>query len=78
MKIWVDADACPVVIRDIIYRAAKRTGLETILVANAPGGSEGVAVCGRGDRADAAQGVAAFSVLLSCTLRKLMLARGTH
>lgn len=36
MKIWVDADACPVVIRDIIYRAAKRTGLETILVANAP------------------------------------------
>ena len=42
------------------------------------GGSEGVAVCGRGDRAGAAQGVAAFSVSLSCTLRKLMLARGTH
>ncbi|MGI9232432.1 MAG: YaiI/YqxD family protein, partial [Woeseiaceae bacterium] len=26
MKIWVDADACPVVIKDILYRAAERTG----------------------------------------------------
>lgn len=34
MKIWVDADACPVVIKDILYRAADRTGTETILVAN--------------------------------------------
>ena len=34
MKIWVDADACPVVIREILFRAAQRTGLELILVAN--------------------------------------------
>ena len=34
MKIWVDADACPVVIKEILFRAAARTGLELILVAN--------------------------------------------
>jgi uncharacterized protein YaiI (UPF0178 family) len=34
MKIWVDADACPVVIREILYRAAGRTGVELTLVAN--------------------------------------------
>jgi uncharacterized protein YaiI (UPF0178 family) len=34
VKIWVDADACPSVIKDILYRAAKRTGIELILVAN--------------------------------------------
>jgi len=34
MKIWVDADACPVVIREILFRAAQRTGLELMLVAN--------------------------------------------
>jgi uncharacterized protein len=33
-KIWVDADACPVVIKEIIFRAAERTRIETILVAN--------------------------------------------
>ena len=36
MKIWVDADACPVVIREILFRAAERTGTTTTLVANAP------------------------------------------
>lgn len=36
MKIWVDADACPVVIKDILYRAAERTGVPLILVANQP------------------------------------------
>ena len=36
MKIWVDADACPVVIKDILFRAAERTRIETILVANQP------------------------------------------
>ncbi len=35
MKIWVDADACPVVIKDILFRAANRTQIETIFVANA-------------------------------------------
>jgi len=34
VKIWVDADACPVVIRDILFRAAGRTGVELTLVAN--------------------------------------------
>lgn len=36
MKIWVDADACPVVVKEILYRAAMRTGVELILVANQP------------------------------------------
>ncbi len=34
MKIWVDADACPVVIKEILFRAAERTKTEIILVAN--------------------------------------------
>lgn len=34
MKIWVDADACPVVIKEILYRAAERTGVQLTLVAN--------------------------------------------
>ena len=34
MKIWIDADACPVVIRDILFRAAQRTGVQLTLVAN--------------------------------------------
>ncbi len=34
MSIWVDADACPKVIRDIICRAAERTGLQTTFIAN--------------------------------------------
>lgn len=34
MKIWVDADACPVVIKDILFRAAQRKKVETIFVAN--------------------------------------------
>ncbi len=36
MKIWVDADACPVVIKEILFRAAERTQIEVILVANQP------------------------------------------
>jgi len=34
MKIWVDADACPKVIKDILYRAAERVKFELVLVAN--------------------------------------------
>jgi len=34
MKIWVDADACPVVIKDILFKAAERTGVKITLVAN--------------------------------------------
>jgi uncharacterized protein YaiI (UPF0178 family) len=36
MKIWVDADACPAVARDILFRAADRTGVQVTLVANQP------------------------------------------
>lgn len=36
MNIWVDADACPVVIKDILFRAAERTGVRLTLVANQP------------------------------------------
>jgi len=34
MKIWVDADACPAVIKSILFRAAERAQVETTLVAN--------------------------------------------
>ncbi|MEA1889409.1 MAG: YaiI/YqxD family protein [Pseudomonadota bacterium] len=34
MKIWVDADACPGVIKDILFRAADRTEVPVTLVAN--------------------------------------------
>ena len=34
LQIWVDADACPVVIKEILFRAAERTKLMTTLVAN--------------------------------------------
>ncbi|MCB1644497.1 MAG: YaiI/YqxD family protein [Pseudomonadales bacterium] len=34
MKIWVDADACPVAVKEILFRAAQRTGIELTLVAN--------------------------------------------
>ena len=34
MQIWVDADACPVVIKEILFRASKRTGVQLTLVAN--------------------------------------------
>ncbi|WP_148714058.1 YaiI/YqxD family protein [Chitinolyticbacter meiyuanensis] len=34
MQIWVDADACPRVIKDILFRAAERTAVRTTLIAN--------------------------------------------
>ncbi|RZM75273.1 YaiI/YqxD family protein [Leptolyngbya iicbica] len=34
MHIWVDADACPRVIKEIIFRAARRVSVATTLVAN--------------------------------------------
>ncbi|WP_370263905.1 YaiI/YqxD family protein [Limnobacter sp.] len=33
-QIWVDADACPVAVKEMLYRAAERTKLEVTLVAN--------------------------------------------
>ena len=34
MQIWVDADACPVAIKEMLFRAAERTGTAVTLVAN--------------------------------------------
>ena len=34
MQIWVDADACPKAIKDILFRVAERTGITITLVAN--------------------------------------------
>jgi len=34
MKIWVDADACSAVIKDILYRAANRAQVQLTLIAN--------------------------------------------
>ena len=36
MRIWVDADACPAVVKEILFRAAARTGVQLTLVANQP------------------------------------------
>ena len=36
MQIWVDADACPGVIKEILFRAAERTHIPVTLVANQP------------------------------------------
>ena len=36
MQIWVDADACPKVIKDLLFRAADRWGIALTLVANQP------------------------------------------
>jgi len=34
VKVWVDADACPVVIKEILFKAAERTGVQITFVAN--------------------------------------------
>lgn len=36
MKIWIDADAAPNEVKDIVFRASTRLELETALVANQP------------------------------------------
>lgn len=36
MRIWVDADACPGAIKEILYRAAERAHIQLVLVANRP------------------------------------------
>lgn len=36
MKIWIDADACPNVIKEIIFRASERTRTPVVVVANMP------------------------------------------
>jgi len=34
MKIWVDADACPIAIKEVLYRAANRAKVHVTLIAN--------------------------------------------
>jgi uncharacterized protein YaiI (UPF0178 family) len=34
IKLWVDADACPAQIKELIFRTAERLQIETVLVAN--------------------------------------------
>jgi uncharacterized protein len=36
MKIWIDADACPKAVKEILYRVAERTEISVTLVANSP------------------------------------------
>ena len=36
MNIWVDADACPATVKEILYRAAERARVQLTLVANQP------------------------------------------
>ena len=36
VTVWVDADACPNVIKQILFRAAERTGINLCLLANQP------------------------------------------
>ncbi len=36
MRIWIDADACPGAIKEILFRAAQRRRVETCVVANQP------------------------------------------
>lgn len=36
MKIWVDGDGCPKAVKDILFRAAERLGLHTVVVADRP------------------------------------------
>ncbi len=36
MQIWVDSDACPVAIKQILFKASRRTGVILTLVANHP------------------------------------------
>lgn len=34
MRIWVDADACPKIIKEFLFKVAERTGVQITLVAN--------------------------------------------
>lgn len=34
MKIWVDADACPIAVKEVLYRAANRAKVSVTLIAN--------------------------------------------
>jgi uncharacterized protein len=36
MKLWIDADACPGTVRQVIFKTARRLNVETVFVANTP------------------------------------------
>lgn len=36
MTIWIDADACPKPVREVVVKAARRRQIELVLVANSP------------------------------------------
>jgi len=36
MTVWIDADSCPIQVREIVFRASKRLTIPVILVANRP------------------------------------------
>lgn len=36
LTVWIDADACPVAVREVVYRAARRLELPVKVVANGP------------------------------------------
>jgi uncharacterized protein YaiI (UPF0178 family) len=58
VKIWIDADAAPRDVKEIVFRSAKRLGIETVLVANqrlqTPAGNPLVSAVVVGDGADVA------------------------
>ncbi|HEY1099705.1 MAG TPA: DUF188 domain-containing protein, partial [Myxococcota bacterium] len=39
MRIWIDADACPRDVKDVVYRAAQRLEVPVVVVANSPLGT---------------------------------------
>lgn len=72
MKIWVDADACPKVIKDILFRVAERTKISVILVANQRlyiPHSEYIEMIQVGEGAD----VADDEIALQCTAEDLVI-----
>jgi len=58
MKIWIDGDACPKPIKDLLFRASRRLSIELCVVANQPIGVptspliSQVLVAGKPDEAD--------------------------
>jgi uncharacterized protein len=67
MKLWVDADAAPRDVKDIVYRAAIRLGIEAVLVANQrlpvpPNNPHVIAVQVRGGPDEADRHIAEHSV----------------
>lgn len=89
MKLWVDADAAPRDVKEVVFRAAKRLSLETVLVANQnmpiPPGHPMVSMKRVTDGADVADRYIADSaetgdvaVTADIPLAALLVAKGVH